>query len=183
MNAIFLNAWTIFFFGSVFTRENLENIRPPFEQIIVDGSLSFLQCSVDVVTKWMKELKTSKSPGPDGIHPLILKKLRGYFSDINLWDLQFAVRARHDTGLQEACKLILLPLHYKDIINNCKNYHQVSLISILCKVWEKFCVAKNIFISDQFRFMKVKSSLAQLVAVFHDWVRNRNNRLLTGAAF
>ena len=44
------------FFASVFTRENLENI-PSFEQIITDDSLSFLQCSVDEVTKLLKELK------------------------------------------------------------------------------------------------------------------------------
>ena len=60
------------FFASVFTRENLENI-PSFEQIITDDSLSSLQCSVDEVTKLLKELKPRKSPGPDGIHPLILK--------------------------------------------------------------------------------------------------------------
>ena len=60
------------FFASVFTRENLENI-PSFEQIITDDSLSFLQCSVVEVTKLLKELKPRKSPGPDGIHPLILK--------------------------------------------------------------------------------------------------------------
>lgn len=71
------------FFASVFTRENLENISS-FEQIITDDSLSFLQCSVDEVTKLLKELKPCKSPGPDGIHPLILKKLRGYVSYINL---------------------------------------------------------------------------------------------------
>ena len=60
------------FFASVFTRENLENI-PSYEQIIVDDSLSFLQCLVDVVTKLLREMKPRKSPGSDGIHPLILK--------------------------------------------------------------------------------------------------------------
>ena len=48
------------FFASVFTRENLENI-PSFEQIIVDDSISFLQCSVDLVTKLLKELKPRKN--------------------------------------------------------------------------------------------------------------------------
>lgn len=49
-----------------FTRENLENI-PSFQQIIVDDSPSFLQCSVDLVTKLLKEVRPRKSPGPDGI--------------------------------------------------------------------------------------------------------------------
>ena len=59
------------FFAPVFTRENLENI-PSFEQIIADESLSFLQCSVDEVTKLLKELKPRKSPDT--------KKLCGYVS-------------------------------------------------------------------------------------------------------
>ena len=42
------------FFASVFFRENLENI-PSFEQIITDDSLTFLQCSVDEVTKLITE--------------------------------------------------------------------------------------------------------------------------------
>ena len=60
------------YFESVLTQENLENI-PSFQQIIVNDNLNFLQCSLDFVTKFLKELKPHKSPGPDGIHPLILK--------------------------------------------------------------------------------------------------------------
>ena len=89
MNAIHVSEHMNNFFVSVFTRENLENI-PLFEQIIVDDSLSFLQCSVDVVIKLLKELKPRKSPGPDGIRPLILKKLRGYFNYIN-FNLSFSL--------------------------------------------------------------------------------------------
>ena len=76
----------------------------------------------------------------------------------------------------------IIPLHKKGPKNNCKNYRPVSLTSILCKVLEKtarqhlveFWISKNIFISDQFGFMMGRSSLSQLLTVFHDLAQNRN---------
>lgn len=59
-------------FASVFTTENLESF-PSFNRVIEDADLSFLQCSADDVRKILAELKPRKSPGPDGIHPMILR--------------------------------------------------------------------------------------------------------------
>ena len=59
-------------FASVFTRENTENI-PTFAQVIAVDSLSFLHCTTNEVAQLLKELNPRKSPGADGIHPLILK--------------------------------------------------------------------------------------------------------------
>ena len=150
------------FFASVFTRENLENI-PSFEQIITDDSLSFLQCSVDEVTKLLKEPKPRKSPGPDGIHPLILKNCADTLaiSICKIINLSFSLGKIPDCWKQAD----IIPLHKKGAKNNCKNYRPVSLTSILCKVCEKiarqhleeFWTTKNIFIPNQFGFMKGKS--------------------------
>ena len=176
------------FFASVFTRENLENI-PSFEQIITDDSLSFLQCSVDEVTKLLKELKPRKSPGPDGIHPLILKNCADTLaiSICKIYNMSFSLGKIPDCWKQAD----IIPLHKKGAKNNCKNYRPVSLTSILCKVCEKiarqhleeFWITKDIFISNQFGFMKGKSCLSQLLTVFHDWAHNRNSGLPTDVVF
>ena len=42
---------------------------------------------------------------------------------------------------------------------------------------------KDIFISNQFGFMKGKSCLSQLLTVFHDWAHNRNSGLPTDVVF
>ena len=85
----------------------------------------------------------------------------------------------------------IIPLHKKGAKNNCKNYRPVSLTSILCKVCEKiarqhleeFWITKDIFIPNQFGFMKGKSCLSQLFTVFHDWAHNRNSGLPTDVVF
>ena len=176
------------FFASVFTRENLENI-PSFEQIITDNSLGLLQCSVDEVTKLLKELKPHKSPGPDGIHPLILKNCADTLaiSICKIFNMSFSLGKIPDCWKQAD----IIPLHKKGAKNNCKNYRPVSLTSILCKVCEKiarqhleeFWITKDIFISNQFGFMKGKSCLSQLLTVFHDWAHNRNSGLPTDVVF
>ena len=61
------------FFASVFTAENFLNF-PSFDQVIKDKNLSLLHCSPKDVSKILSELKPRKSPGPDCIHPMILKK-------------------------------------------------------------------------------------------------------------
>jgi hypothetical protein len=60
------------FFASVFTHENTENI-PTFAQVIADNSLGSLHCTTNEVAQLLKELNPRKSPGADGIHPLISK--------------------------------------------------------------------------------------------------------------
>ena len=64
------------YFASVFTAENFDNF-PSFDQVIKDKDLSFIHCSSKDVSKILSELKPRKSPGPDSIHPMILKKCAG----------------------------------------------------------------------------------------------------------
>ena len=64
------------FFASVFTKEPVDelptvctkNIPYPMEELNIDEKS---------VEKILKNLRPSKSPGPDGIHPRILKELSG----------------------------------------------------------------------------------------------------------
>lgn len=64
------------YFASVFTAENLENF-PSFDQVIKGKDLSLLHCSPNDVSKILSGLKPRKSPGPDSIHPMILKICAG----------------------------------------------------------------------------------------------------------
>ncbi|XP_022777603.1 uncharacterized protein LOC111319037 [Stylophora pistillata] len=63
-------------FSYAFTAENLENF-PSFDQVIKDKDLSLLHCSPNDVSKILSELKPRKSPGPNSIHPMILRKCAG----------------------------------------------------------------------------------------------------------
>ena len=61
------------YFGTVFTREDENNI-PEFEKV-TENILSKLEITKEDIFKKLSKLKTSKSPGPDGIHPRVLQEL------------------------------------------------------------------------------------------------------------
>ena len=61
------------YFSSMFTDEDLQSL-PSFESAINNGELASITCSPEEVSTLLSELKQNKSPGPDEIHPMILKK-------------------------------------------------------------------------------------------------------------
>ncbi len=63
------------FFSSVFTRESQDNI-PELPQRNYTSERSEVDISVNDVLKTLSKLKTSKSPGPDGIHCKLIYELR-----------------------------------------------------------------------------------------------------------
>ena len=85
----------------------------------------------------------------------------------------------------------ITPLHKKGAKNDRQNYRPVSLTSVVCKVCElivrqqlvQFWITNNVFIPEQFGFLKGKSCLFQLLSSFHDWARARNKGLKTDVIF
>ena len=61
-------------FTSVFTLESLENI-PTFENRLYNTELTDFLVTNEEVEKILKTLKTTKPPGPDGLHPRLLVEL------------------------------------------------------------------------------------------------------------
>lgn len=61
------------FFGSVFTKENLQNI-PELEKRRCQRELDNIVITESSVRDVLMKLHTDKSPGPDGIHPRVLKE-------------------------------------------------------------------------------------------------------------
>ena len=61
------------FFSSVFTRENLTDIPEPNPKNNKD-TLEDIQFTEEEIMKKLKKLNPTKSPGPDGLHPRVLKE-------------------------------------------------------------------------------------------------------------
>ena len=64
------------FFSSVFTRENQDN-WPICVPSGIDNKLKSMSFSEDDVRKLLLEINPNKSPGPDKIHPKVLKECSG----------------------------------------------------------------------------------------------------------
>ena len=62
------------FFASVFTHENLSNI-PIVQDLNFDRPLETIDVGINQVEKLLHELNTTKSMGPDNMHPFLLQKL------------------------------------------------------------------------------------------------------------
>ena len=85
----------------------------------------------------------------------------------------------------------ITPLHKKGAKNDRKNYRPVSLTLVVCKVCEmivkqqlvQFWITNEVFIPEQFGFLKGKSCLSQLLSSFHDWASERNKGLTTDVIF
>ncbi|CAM5114322.1 unnamed protein product [Eretmochelys imbricata] len=66
------------FFASVFTAEDVREIPKPEPSFVGDKSeeLSQIEVSLEEILELIEKLNSNKSPGPDGIHPRVLKELK-----------------------------------------------------------------------------------------------------------
>ena len=81
-------------FSSVFTKEDLSNLPnvPNLNRIAV---LKDVEITEEVVLEVIKSLDTSKSPGPDNIHPRLLKET----SDVIAHPLHLIFKGSLDVGV------------------------------------------------------------------------------------
>ena len=121
------------FFGSVFTKEDLSNVPDFKHSSEITNLLSKISvCDADFV-KALKSLKTSKSPGPDGVHPRVLRELAN--------ELAFPLRKLFEKSLVEGklpkkWKIAeVRPIFKKGDKSKPGNYRPVSLTSVVCKLF------------------------------------------------
>ena len=65
-------------FSSVFTKEPTGDV--PTLGKLTNALIRSIEITAEMVEKELKNIKTNKSPGPDGIHPLMLKELAAHLS-------------------------------------------------------------------------------------------------------
>jgi hypothetical protein len=123
------------FFSSVFTQENTEEL-PTFEHRQFAAPLQGVDISVEDVRKKLTGLKVSKSPGPDGIHPRVLKELS---DELSIPLQHIFVKSVSEGILPQAWKDgHVSPIFKKGSRSVAGNYRPVSLTAIVCKLLEGF---------------------------------------------
>ena len=162
-------------FCSVFTDENLDilpndyNLPPskfvnyPFEDFTV---------TEEEVEIFINNLNENKSPGPDDIHPIILKSSPKSFSCAITIIFN---RSLAYGEIPEDWKLAnVSPIFKKGIKSDPSNYRPISLTSVICKILEKiirekishYLTINNLISTSQHGFSKGKSCLTNLIEFF-----------------
>ena len=162
------------FFSSVFTQENLSNI-PNFESR-TSTTISNVEISLQDMKDKLESLNACKSPGPDGIHPRVLKELYN--------SIAVPLKILFDKTLESGSipnawkKAEVKPIFKKGSKLQAGNYRPVSLTSVVCKIFEHFIrdgltkhMVDNKLLSDQqYGFTKGRSCVTQLLTTINDWI-------------
>ena len=164
------------YFSSVFTRENLASIPSP--ATIYEGPhLDDITVSEEAVRGKLARLKTSSSPGPDGIHPRILKETAGTLCG----PLTKLFRKSLQCGSlpPDWKRGSIVPIYKKGDRHHPCNYRPISLTSIPCKVLESIIrdqlmehlLSSDQLSSEQHGFRPRRSCVTQLLEVVEDWTK------------
>ena len=148
-------------------------LRIVSKYLVLACLLSDIEFTVSDICKLLLNLNCNKSPGPDNIHPRVLKEC----GDILAVGLPVPPCLLFKSSLQQG----LLPQAWKDITpifksfsrTDVSNYRPISLISICCKTMEKSVrdsllrhMINNGFLSDtQHGFVRGRFCTTQLLKV------------------
>ena len=162
------------FFSSVFTVENeLGSFGTPHRPY--HSPIEQLSFNEQVILDKLHNLKITKSPGPDGIHPRILYELRYEL----LEPLNILFQLSYKLGkLPEEWKLgHITAVYKKGNKSDPSNYRPISLTCIICKIMEsiirdhimKFFFDNSYFSTKQYGFIKGRSTVLQLLKIMDEW--------------
>jgi len=164
------------FFASVYTDKS-NNSLPDMPYHDVQHEMCMPDINSELIEKLLTELKSSKSPGPDGVHPRVLKELA---SELAI-PLTKIFKSVMETGrIPQSWKIAhISPIFKKGDKRDPSNYRPVSLTCIVSKILEKIirdCLMDHLrlnnFVSNkQFGFLRGRSANLQMIRVMDDWTK------------
>ena len=162
------------FFASVFTQEDISHIPDPEPRF--DGEpLKDVKFDKEEVLKKLKNLNPSKSPGPDGLHPRVLRDAAEVLAD----PLTVIFNKSLEEGkVPDGWKIAhVTAIFKKGKRTSPGNYRPVSLTSVICKLMESLLrdqimnfLNENKLLNDhQHGFRSGRSCVTQLIDVVDTW--------------
>lgn len=159
------------FFHSVFLPNHTCHIHQPTTNI---SPMLPVELSINGIEKLLKDIDESKSSGPDGISPRVLKRCAG---PISMY-LYLIFEKSLSTGiLPHDWKIAhVVPIHKGGSKKDVGNYRPISLTSIPCKILEHILYKQilnhlnkhKVLINEQHGFRRGLSCTTQLVEFYHD---------------
>ena len=168
------------FFAGVFTTENM-CVIPEFEIRHAGPLITDVGISQQVIEDKLTALKPTAAPGPDDVHPRMLRELSRSLS----LPLALLFRKSLDTGVLPSIwkQAHVVPIHKKGSKQDPGNYRPVSLTSVPCKVLESLIrdelmqhlVTYGLISDDQHGFRPRRSCSTQLLVTLDAWSKLLEN--------
>jgi hypothetical protein len=168
------------YFSSVFTEEPDGDI-PNQKPINIKEKMPELIINEEMVLKQLNSLKIDKSPGPDELHPRLLKELAKSLTKPLCIIFNQSLRLKMTP--KQWKKVTISAIFKKGNRSMAGNYRPVSLTSVVCKLLEKIIrehIKKHMkvnksFSNKQFGFISGRSTSLQLLEVLDKWTEAIDN--------
>ena len=162
------------FFSSVFTKEPPGEM-PEFSTRDYETALLTAKITPEIVEKKLSGLKANESPGPDKMHPRVLKSISKSICIPVSIIFNTSISTRTLPAEWKVGKISAI--FKKGNKSSPGNYRPVSLTTILCKVLESIVRDEivvhfknnNLFSAKQFGFLSGRSTVFQLLKVLDIW--------------
>ena len=162
-------------FSSVMVNEPDGELPDIPEKVLETPQLSSIHVTEEMVLKKLRNLDPTKSPGPDDIHPRVLKETASAIAPA-LTALYNNILTSHDIP-EDWRTAIITAIFKKGAKSDPGNYRPVSLTCIICKILESIIydaiiehLIKNKLLSkNQYGFISKRSASLQLLAVLQLW--------------
>jgi len=139
-----------------------------------DDKLKFTE---SVIMEKLQKLRIDKSPGPDGVHPQLLKEC----ASVIVKPLSIIFQKSFMTGIfpEEWKTATVVPIFKKGDRTDKANYRPVSLTSVPCKIMEsiikdklvKFLEKHDVLCKEQHGFRSGRSCLTNLLEALENWTK------------
>jgi hypothetical protein len=169
------------YFAGVFTTDPhgyRVNSQPEAMLPQISSVIENVQFTEEKIKNCICSLKSTSSPGPDGVTTLLLKNCVDYLCQ----PLQLIMQTSFEKHiLPSAWKIASVTPIFKKGDKFCaENYRPISLTSVVCKVMEtiisedlsKYVVERNILPSQQHGFIRGRSVLTNLLSCVNSWTKS-----------
>ena len=165
------------FFSSVFTTEDPKSLPVLERRPLPSGSLSDVSITSEEVYLKLLRLNISGAPGPDGLHPRILKELALHVA-LPLSQI-FNACLQTSSIPDEWRHAVVVPIFKKGKKQSPSNYRPISLTSTVCKTMEAimrdkilYHLTTNCLLSPhQHGFRPGRSCSTQLLEAMDTWTQ------------
>ena len=168
-------------YSRTFTEEDLTSIPAPTPREL--WSHLHIEVTRGKVLRQLKSIRVDKSPGPDGIHPRILREL----ADILATPIQilFSTSLTKGEVPSQWREATVVPIFKKGDKTDPGNYRPVSLTSVLCKTLERLIAEETVehlrvnalTTPQQHGFTSGKSTVTNLLEALDVWTEALSHNL------